>query len=61
MTKNLTEGNPVSLLFGFSVPVLPGHLFLPFYNITDTIIMGKSLGVKHLQQPEVCKTAFRLI
>lgn len=48
MTKNLTEGNPLSLILGFSVPVLLGYLFQQFYNITDTIIVGKSLGVEAL-------------
>jgi putative MATE family efflux protein len=48
MTKNLTEGNPLSLILGFSIPVLLGYLFQQFYNITDTIIVGKSLGVEAL-------------
>jgi putative MATE family efflux protein len=48
MTKDLTEGNPFSLILGFSVPVLLGYLFQQFYNVTDTIIVGKSLGVQAL-------------
>jgi putative MATE family efflux protein len=48
MTKDLTEGNPLSLILEFSVPVLLGYLFQQFYNVTDTIIVGKSLGVQAL-------------
>ena len=48
MTKDLTEGSPFSLILGFSVPVLLGYLFQQFYNVTDTIIVGKFLGVQAL-------------
>ena len=48
MTKDLTEGNPMSLILGFSVPVLLGYLFQQFYNVTDTVIVGKCLGVQAL-------------
>ena len=45
MTKNLTEGKPLSLILSFSIPVLLGYLFQQFYNVTDTVIVGKCLGV----------------
>ena len=45
MTKDLTEGSPLSLILGFSIPVLLGYLFQQFYNVTDTVIVGKCLGV----------------
>lgn len=48
MTKDLTEGNPMKLILGFSVPVLLGYLFQQFYNVTDTVIVGKCLGVQAL-------------
>lgn len=48
MTKNLTEGNSFSLIINFSIPVLLGYLFQQFYSITDTIIVGKCLGVQAL-------------
>lgn len=48
MTKDLTEGNPLSLILGFSIPVLLGYLFQQLYNVTDTIIVGKCLGVEAL-------------
>lgn len=48
MTKQLTEGKPFKLILGFSVPVLLGYLFQQFYNVTDTIIVSKTLGVQSL-------------
>lgn len=46
--KKLTEGKPMSLILGFSIPVLVGLLFQQFYSLVDTIIVGKCLGVNAL-------------
>lgn len=48
MTKDLTSGKPVKLIIEFAVPVLIGYLFQQFYNLADTIIVGKCLDVKDL-------------
>ncbi len=48
MTKDLTEGKPLSLILGFSIPVLLGYLFQQFYSVADTIIVGKCIGVQAL-------------
>lgn len=48
MTRDLTKGNPVSLITGFALPVLFGCLFQQFYNLVDTVIVGKCLGVEAL-------------
>lgn len=44
MTKNMTEGNPLKIILLFSVPVLLGNIFQQFYNMVDTIIVGRYLG-----------------
>ena len=44
MTKDLTTGNPMSLLIGFALPTLFGMLFQQLYNLVDTMIVGKLLG-----------------
>lgn len=44
MTKNMTEGNPFKIILLFSIPVLLGNLFQQFYNMVDTIIVGRYLG-----------------
>ena len=45
---DLTEGSPLRLLVGFTVPLLFGFLFQQFYNMVDTIVVGKFLGVAAL-------------
>lgn len=48
MTRDLTEGRPLYLILGFSLPVLCGYLFQQFYSVTDTIIVSRCLGVSAL-------------
>lgn len=43
-TKDLTTGSPMKLILGFAVPLLMGMLFQQFYNVVDTMIVGKFLG-----------------
>lgn len=38
----------MSLILGFSLPLLVGMLFQQFYSLVDTIIVGKFLGVDAL-------------
>lgn len=44
MTKDLTCGNPMKLIFSFGLPLLFGYLFQQLYNVVDTAIVGKILG-----------------
>ena len=48
MTKDLTNGHPLKIIFTFAFPVFLGYLFQQFYNLVDTIIVGQFLGVKAL-------------
>lgn len=48
MTRDMTQGSPMKLILGFSVPLLFGFLFQQFYNLVDTIIVGNFLGVDEL-------------
>lgn len=48
MTKDMTAGSPMKLILGFSVPLLFGFLFQQFYNLVDTLIVGRFLGVDSL-------------
>lgn len=48
MTRDLTQGNPVKLMLGFSVPLLVGNVFQQFYNMVDSVIVGQYLGMKAL-------------
>ncbi|MCI5874532.1 MAG: MATE family efflux transporter [Clostridiales bacterium] len=44
----MTDGSPMKLILGFSVPLLFGFLFQQFYNLVDTLIVGRFLGVDAL-------------
>ena len=44
MMKDLTTGSPMRLILGFGLPTLLGMLFQQFYNLMDTMIVGKLLG-----------------
>lgn len=46
MTKTLTSGNPAKLIFLFTIPLLIGNLFQQFYNMADTLIVGRTLAWK---------------
>lgn len=46
--KDMTSGRPARLILGFFVPMVFGLLFQQLYNMVDTIIVGKYLGVSAL-------------
>lgn len=48
MTKDMTSGNPLKIILLFSIPILLGNLFQQFYNMVDTIIVGRYLGEEAL-------------
>ncbi len=48
MTKNMTEGSPMKLILGFSIPLFFGFLFQQFYSLVDTVIVGRFLGKDNL-------------
>ena len=45
-TQNMTVGSPIKLIARFFVPLLFGMLFQQFYNMMDTMIVGRFLGKK---------------
>lgn len=46
--NNLTEGNELHVILKFTLPILLGNIFQQFYNIADSIIVGKFLGPSSL-------------
>ncbi len=48
VTKDMTIGSPMKLILQFCIPLFFGMLFQQFYNMMDTIIVGKFLGVHAL-------------
>lgn len=47
-TKDMTVGSPMKLILQFCIPLFLGMLFQQFYNMMDTMIVGKFLGVHAL-------------
>ena len=43
-TVDMTIGSPLKHILGFMIPTLVGFLFQQFYNLADTVIIGRNLG-----------------
>lgn len=48
LVRDMTEGSPTRRIVEFFFPLLFGLLFQQVYNMVDTIVVGKFLGVKAL-------------
>ncbi|MFN2927459.1 MATE family efflux transporter [Lachnospiraceae bacterium YH-ros2228] len=42
--SRLTEGDPLSIIIKFTLPLLIGNVFQQLYNMADTIIVGQFVG-----------------
>ena len=47
-TKDMTIGSPSKLIIGFGLPLLAGNLLQQLYNMVDTIVVGRGVGVEAL-------------
>ena len=47
-TKDMTIGNPSKLIVGFGLPLLFGNILQQLYNMVDTIVVGRGIGVDAL-------------
>lgn len=43
-TLNMTEGNPLTTILIFAIPMILSNLFQQFYSLIDGIMVGKLLG-----------------
>lgn len=46
--RDMTTGSPARLIFFYAIPILIGNIFQQFYNMVDTIIVGRYLGKEAL-------------
>ncbi len=46
--KDMTTGNPGKIILDFTFPIFLGNVFQQFYNMADTVIVGKFVGTKAL-------------
>jgi len=47
-THKMTEGNPLTTILLFAIPMILSNLFQQFYNVIDTLIVGNRLGTDAL-------------
>lgn len=47
-TMNMTEGSPTRLLITFAIPMMIGNIFQQFYNVVDSVIVGRLVGADAL-------------
>lgn len=59
--KEMTKGNPLKIIFLFSLPILFGNIFQQFYNMADTIMVGRILGVDSLAAMGATAPLFGLV
>ncbi len=48
MESRMTEGNPLTLLLKFVTPIFLGFVFQQFYNMVDTVIVGRFVSPEAL-------------
>ena len=48
MEQDMTRGNPLSVIFMFTLPLAVGNIFQQLYNMADTIIVGRTISVEAL-------------
>ncbi len=48
MELDMTKGSPVKLIARFIIPIIIGNIFQQLYNMADTIIVGRFVGVDAL-------------
>ena len=46
MVRDMTHGSPFKLILSFWFPMLLGNLVQQVYNLADSIIVGRFVGVK---------------
>jgi len=47
-TQKMTEGNPLTTILLFAIPMILSNLFQQLYNVIDTLIVGNRLGTDAL-------------
>ena len=61
MEKDMTAGRPGKIIFNFTMPIFIGNIFQQFYNMADTVIVGKFVGNAALAAVGACGTLVFLI
>ena len=46
--RDMTKGEPLPLIVAFGMPMLVGNIFQQFYNLVDSIVVGRFVGSQAL-------------
>lgn len=57
----MTNGNPAKLIIRFTIPLLISNLFHQLYNMVDTLIVGRTLGLNALAAVGSCGSIVFLV
>ncbi len=44
MQRDMTVGKPIKLIMALSIPLFIGNIFEQFYNMADSIVVGRAIG-----------------
>ncbi|MCR5053400.1 MAG: MATE family efflux transporter [Lachnospiraceae bacterium] len=61
MKGSMTQGNPLPQILKFTLPLFLGNVFQQFYNMVDSVIVGKYVGPDALGAVGATGTVFFLI
>ena len=59
--NDMTVGSPMKMILSFTFPIFLGNVFQQFYNMADTVIVGKFVGNAALAAVGACGTLVFLI
>lgn len=59
--KELTSGNPFKLIFLFMMPIFFGNVFQQVYNLVDTLVVGRAIGLEALGAVGACMPMIFLV
>ena len=45
MVNDMTKGRPMKLILTFCIPMLMGNIIQQLYNMVDSIVVGRFVGV----------------
>ena len=48
LQKDMTTGKPGKIILNFTLPIFLGNIFQQFYNMADTVIVGRFVGANAL-------------
>lgn len=61
MEKDMTRGNPFRMILVFAVPLFIGSVFQLFYNMVDSVVVGRYVGADALAAVGACGSPYAFL